>query len=170
MKTYELNGRTIGVETLPKNTAECGVIMNRNGEQYFSCASSEAKITHELKLVGTGWQFLSLSKDMTEEQAKMIMPSKAFESRSFDGGITDDLLYKDYEFDSWDLSSALKSLRSWERSKGIVTVNPYHKPELQYYLSDSAFTHSDYEKELLQWSEAQQQVVQVVQLAYLIKG
>ncbi len=113
MKIYELN-KTIGVVEVPHNATDFKIIM----ADIFSY--NIPKLQNRCQTLGSsGWQFLSLSKDMTEEQAKMIMPMKVVGINTEDCGVLNDVLWLDYETQQYELCEALESTRSWERSKGI---------------------------------------------------
>lgn len=102
----------------------------------FLLYNTKTEFNLTIDLPDGNWQFLSLASDITEEKAKQL---------GFD---------------------TLESLRNWERSKGIVTVNPLGA-EIPKCVTSSYDKFNAGERLQNRWIEAQQQVVNI---AYLIKG
>jgi len=121
MKQFELNGKTILFVEVPSEATEIDVIEKR------LFYTEKEGIDGELvtaAYIGLGWDFLCLSKDMTDELAKTIMPSIL----TFDGLIYKDFICNNFE-KVYSLYTALESFRSFEQSVGIVSVNPYEKSD-----------------------------------------
>jgi len=147
MKTYNLN-KVIGVVEVPQDAYD--IKIRQNSEQsdlWYTQDLSVPNVSNWIELPIGVWQFLSLSKDITEEIAKTIMP---FVGRPW-------CAYKDYTSNKNWFQSALESFHSWELSEGMVSVNPYgEKP----FNSDMYYPAS---MEIMgkindEWQEAQQQV------------
>lgn len=156
MTTHELNGKTVGVVEVPSDAKDFHIDGIR------LCIYSRMGRWDWKWLPSKGFKFLSLASDMTEEMAKMIMP-KIFPELV-------DSHYYNYtpknDFDTFN--TALESLRSWERSKGVMTVNPYgDEPIKEDYVLESQYDVDALSNIYNKWSVAQQQVVNI---AYLIKG
>ena len=123
MKQFELNGKTICFVEVPSDAYN--LIIRQNFEQSDLWYTQDLAITNVSNwnnLIGTGWKFLCLSKDMTEEVAKTIMPG--ISTAQLDG-----VWYSIGKGEKYCYDTALESFRSFEQSVGVVSVNPYEKSD-----------------------------------------
>lgn len=159
MKIYNLN-KEIGVVEVPPNCTKVRHLETINELEIVYGDVVFGKEYEYIKLVGN-WQFLSLSKDMTEEGAKIIMPTL-----TIDGSVTYlDFMKSDY-FPSYPFKSALESLRSWERANGYIQDVDCSNQWCDNGKIDVGYGEHTF-CEICGGSGSQQQVVNI---AYLIKG
>lgn len=115
--------------------------------------------TRRLYLNERGWQFLSTSKDMTEEMAKIIMPRLLVQKVH---------LYRDFSqsYEAYSFPTALQSLRSWERANGYTQDGDCSNQWCDNGKIDVGYGEHIF-CEICGGSGSQQKVVNI---AYLIKG
>lgn len=102
-------------------------------------------------LPGDGFEPLGLATEITEDQANIVV--ETVKPHGCKG-----TYYKEYSNTRPFYSTAIQSMQSLLKANKIYSVNPYYEPEIQYYMSDSAFTMSEYRSDLNKWQEAQQHV------------
>lgn len=106
-----------------------------------------------MKLPQGDWQLLSTSKEMTEEKAKMIMPTLSKEGYEY--------IYQDFiNTENW-FNTSLEAFHSFMYSIGMPCHNPYGK-EKPTYETVNILEYFKYRKELYAWQEAEAKLVNSV--------
>lgn len=153
-----LNDKTIGIVVIPDGVSDLCLPKVGISDLYFH---KEGEYLEEDSYISVAieqgnWQILSLHSEMTEEKARMIMPSITFPNET---------LYLDYTIETadfpWSLETALESYQSCIKSLGYVTENPYGK-EPKHKECTCSDCLQDNEIHIEEWEEAQEQVVELV--------
>lgn len=90
------------------------------------------------------WQLLGIPTEIPEEVWQGIMHKQS--------------TFGDYYYvgNGRSFKTATEAAMSFLASHDVYSVNPYMKPDIQYYMSDSAFTTRNYHEKLEQWQQAQE--------------
>jgi len=133
---------TILVVDLPEGVTAPRI---ENFKNYSSLFSGESSIC---RLPPGNWQLLGKTFEMSDEQWKEIVEEEVL------------ILSWDKYSDSpiTETMTATESGISLLTANKVFKENPNEKPDIQYFMSDSAFTKRDYHEKLNQWQEAEQHV------------
>jgi len=100
------------------------------------------------------WRMLSDLENITEEQAMSVMPEPTLECCGCGHPVTNQCCGNRIPV----FESALDELKSILQSKGVITVNPHPKPELDFTYENELDRMRRYNHDLKLWSEAQSQL------------
>ena len=148
MKTYNL-AKEIGIINLPIDANRFKFFNDANRPYLSYFLGVETKRFY----IPKGYIFISTAKEMTEEKAKMIMPTLSKEGYEY--------IYQDFiNTENW-FNTSLEAFHSFMYSIGMPCHNPYGK-EKPTYETVNILEYFKYRKELYAWQEAEAKLVNTV--------
>lgn len=130
MIKHKLNGKTILWVEVPIDAKNIGIAKSKIRLEALMFSSLDIRKVTTIKLEGRGWQFLSLSKDMTEEMAISIYnnfecDNQWCENGYIDMGYNEKLRCHFCQENEDNQDEPLESFRSIEKSLNIYPNKNY---------------------------------------------